>query len=814
MTFSPANIRSQTSQEDCSGPPPSEPTRPGLTHALLHRCNAATARSVAVALVLFFISYHGLVRVVYGTDSCDWLLARGEYHAEAWQPYGCMVHTYSVRDSRRCMRYLEFLGQRNRIAFVGDSRVRQLYAAFVGQFGETVPPPEGEDRHKDIAYEDAQLGLHVQFLWRPMADEKMRGDVIKWRDASSDQLPQLLVLGSATHAIKNLNGSELAVKVYERNVTRLGAVLDQLVGAGTRVLWTIQEPVFYDRLSEERRAITNQQIDLYNWAARRALSSTRVRLWESSRLVGSGRLSESRDGLHAGPRAQGHTVQILMNLYCNDRMNYNDGTCCNSGEPMTALQIVTFVGFGCCIAASAALAMLAWVRKRRQPRQRNAGREAATPQPPSQAKTLVTTLARLGVIMAYFFLCDRTTFFMKENRYFASLNFWLPLGYLVVLGLFFNEESRHANMLHRDQTDEWKGWMQLTILVYHMTAASKVLPIYMHIRVLVSSYLFLTGYGHFMLFWKTGQADLVRFFKVVFRMNMLTVTLCFCMNRPYQFYYFVPLVTFWYVMLYIMLVIPPRVTAKSSENNHIQYLYMVIKFVVFFSIIVILFMSEVFFEKIFVMRPWKALYVTEDDDIHQWWFRWQLDRFSVGYGMVFAFLYVLARRHLPLDDNSPGNLLSGNLALTAAFLSLAGLGVYSTFTFMCSSKPDCNRVHPYIVFIPILSFIVLRNMVGLLRTRYSSLFAWFGRISLELFIGQYHIWLAANTYGVLVLVPLYPVLNVLITTFIFVCVSLEVHNITNELAPVLVPSDWRLCVRNCVIFILILVPIGVHDGMF
>ena len=42
----------------------------------------------------------------------------------------------------------------------------------------------------------------------------------------------------------------------------------------------------------------------------------------------------------------------------------------------------------------------------------------------------------------------------------------------------------------------------------------------------------------------------------------------------------------------------------------------------------------------------------------------------------------------------------------------------------------------------------------------------------------------------------------------------KVHNITNELAPVLVPSDWRLCVRNCVIFILILVPIGVHDGMF
>ena len=32
-------------------------------------------------------------------------------------------------------------------------------------------------------------------------------------------------------------------------------------------------------------------------------------------------------------------------------------------------------------------------------------------------------------------------------------------------------------------------------------------------------------------------------------------------------------------------------------------------------------MSEVFFEKVFVTRPWKALFVTTDDDIHEWWFR-------------------------------------------------------------------------------------------------------------------------------------------------------------------------------------------------
>ena len=45
------------------------------------------------------------------------------------------------------------------------------------------------------------------------------------------------------------------------------------------------------------------------------------------------------------------------------------------------------------------------------------------------------------------------------------------------------------------------------------------------------------------------------------------------------------------------------------------------------AVITILYMSEVFFEKVFLTRPFKALFVTSDDSVHEWWFRWQLDRY-------------------------------------------------------------------------------------------------------------------------------------------------------------------------------------------
>ena len=131
--------------------------------------------------------------------------------------------------------------------------------------------------------------------------------------------------------------------------------------------------------------------------------------------------------------------------------------------------------------------------------------------------------------------------------------------------------------------------------------------------------------------------------------------------------------------------------------------------------------------------------------------------FSICFGMVFGFLYLNAQKFGLIDDSTRQHLLSRTrIRVLVVFAAVLGLGGYTAFTVTCKSKPECNEVHSYLTFLPVIydlhiflrkkklkkffcwqivSFIVLRNVFGPVRVRYSSFFAWFGRISLELFIG-------------------------------------------------------------------------------
>lgn len=102
--------------------------------------------------------------------------------------------------------------------------------------------------------------------------------------------------------------------------------------------------------------------------------------------------------------------------------------------------------------------------------------------------------------------------------------------------------------------------------------------------------------------------------QVLLRYNLLAGLLCLVMNRPYQYYQYIPIATYWFTCCFITLALPPHITAASCQGkvpslgsldcrsqiplvaaNQLHYLYMVIKFVGFFAVISVLYLSEVSF---------------------------------------------------------------------------------------------------------------------------------------------------------------------------------------------------------------------------
>jgi hypothetical protein len=80
---------------------------------------------------------------------------------------------------------------------------------------------------------------------------------------------------------------------------------------------------------------------------------------------------------------------------------------------------------------------------------------------------------------------------------------------------------------------------------------SKVLWMYQLIRLMIASYLFMTGFGRALFFLQTNDFSLRRVAAVLMRLNMLSVILAFAMRIDYDFYYFPALSSFWFLVVYL-----------------------------------------------------------------------------------------------------------------------------------------------------------------------------------------------------------------------------------------------------------------------
>ena len=296
------------------------------------------------------------------------------------------------------------------------------------------------------------------------------------------------------------------------------------------------------------------------------------------------------------------------------------------------------------------------------------------------------------------------------------------------------QEPADQPIFSKDQTDEWKGWMKALILIYHYTGYSQILGIYELIRILVASYLFMTGFGHTMFFYQSNNYSLRRCVAVLVRLNFLSCLLPYAMGTNYLFYYFAPLISFWYMIIYLIM------RVGHSRNSSLVFLFA--KITISACIVTVFIGVPQVLETVFAVLMHMC---NIKWNVSEWRFRMQLDAYIVYVGMLCSIACAKVSAILHQEQSENKDFLSAVhrywIFIHAAIIAsaLTGLHLYYRFAQQFSNKFDYNQWVPYLSWIPILSFVVLRNCTQSLRNFRSSLFVWLGRHSLETFTLQFHI---------------------------------------------------------------------------
>ena len=318
------------------------------------------------------------------------------------------------------------------------------------------------------------------------------------------------------------------------------------------------------------------------------------------------------------------------------------------------------------------------------------------------------------------------------------------LGLVSIRGSGASPPQR-TQFLSRDQTEEWKGWMQFVILIYHYTGASQILWIYESVRLLVASYLFMTGYGHAIFFYKKRDYSFSRVAGVLIRINLLSCLLPYIMRTDYLFYYFAPLISFWFVIIYA--------TMAIGQLRNVSLSFMIVKVIISAILVTTVMRIPGVLEIVFRFLEFTCRIHW---NVTEWRFRVMLDAYVVYAGMLTGILSV------GISDGLHGGRYPNEVGVVRVVcrhfskFRTASIAIAATipplYWLVARKFPDkynYNWWHPYISSFPVLAFVILRNYSTYSRYFYSSIFAWLGRCSLETFVLQFHIWLAADTKGLL-----------------------------------------------------------------
>jgi len=281
----------------------------------------------------------------------------------------------------------------------------------------------------------------------------------------------------------------------------------------------------------------------------------------------------------------------------------------------------------------------------------------------------------------------------------------------------------------------------------------------------------MTGWGNWQYFDKKKDFSLERAISMWLRINYFPLLLCLVVGTKLDDFYIVPLHTagFFVTMAtaYLAHKLEPKI--KGSEKRKMVAIGIsLLAHIIFYETPLVrvlnLFSSEIFF-------------------------RFQADKYSCWVGILFGYLWPHVKKAAQFYNTPPPSDLHQNIVSGAQVM--AGICCIAFWFGMCGhirDKYTYNPLHPYVFWLPLVGWLIIRNSSRYLMEVHSTALEYFGRITLETYVLQFHLFMCRHVQHIPVVIPgagadgfiILKIANMLLTGVVFVTVAYYARQFTVE----------------------------------